>query len=410
MNKIYPYVTLLLFVLAACSKPENQRTVDNPPNPADTIVKGSLFLNINSRASSINTENGSMTWQNPNFCEAVALSYDSGYLYAGSYRNVSCFNAATGQRLWVYSWLIFSDVKGFTRYAFTDSLMFITSASSAWDVAHLYCINKRTGALRWSNELDSIGWPNGREYFSLPVLSNGKVITVARDNNNHRRLVAYNLLTGKKIWGTGINDELRFNIKVDNDKIYSTGKNTFCYDANTGVLVWQNNINIINASGSIENGYLMNNTQAYIGPLAYFDQNKIIIAGKDSANAVVTSVKVLDKNTGAILSSKVYNIDFKYYMYSNNTLYISTYVSNTTFLHAFDINTSAFKWKYETNATYPPILTDKNIIYSRWDGTYFLSLDGKLMRFLPHTVPSGNTVYTYLYKDLSNNIFTQRIN
>jgi outer membrane protein assembly factor BamB len=313
--------------------------------------------------------------------------------------------------MWTFSWLVYSDVTGFSRYAFTDSLMFVTAPSSAWDQGQLFCLNKRTGALKWTNELDTIGWSSdaGGLYFSLPVVSNGKVIVVTRDYNKHRRLVAYNVLTGKKVWGTGINDDLKFNIKVDNGKIYSVGKTTFCYDANTGAQLWQKDINIIYTSSAIENGALvLNNSAAYVGPLSYIDQNKLIIAGKDSLFSAVTNVKVLDKNTGAILSSQVYNLEFAYYMYGDNTIYIGNYVSGF-FLNAYDLNTGAFKWKYATTVSYPPILTDKNIIYSKREGTYFLNLDGKMVRLLPHPAPS-TYVDVYLFKDASNNVFTQRIN
>jgi len=403
INFIISCIVLPVVILSSCSKPGDSVNptpphtdtviITPPPAPTlDTSVKGFLYMSLDNALTKINLETKSVVWQKYLYHgDHNGMEFNNGYLYHGDYSGLTCYNPVTGNRVWEFGWVSYYSNNTFSRYAFSDSLIFAVSATTAYDVSSLYCLNKRTGTLVWKNKIDTATWALGG-YACAPQVDNDKVIVLVRDYSGHVKLVAYNIWTGQRVWDAGINDQLTLNFKVDNGKIYSTGHNVFCYDAATGNLVWQKTIPL---------------APLYSGLYAltsFIDGNKIIIAG--SPTAATCAVLTLDKNTGAILSNQPINKEVGSCMYRDNVFYLGYPDSNYFSLTAYNISDMSAKWTYKHTAYYPQTVTSKNIIITGVDSAVkVLDLNGNLVKRTP---AMGTYFGSFIYIDSASNVFPQQ--
>jgi outer membrane protein assembly factor BamB len=402
---------LLLFIftisLFGCSKASH--SADTPPAsiidsiPKDSLVKGTTegtikgfaYLIVGSSSlTKVNMETGEIIWQTSIYDLASSsgsdLNYDSGYLYHGNYKGLTCYNISDGSMVWHAGWLSYSNVLAFTKYAFNDSLIFIVSPTSAYDASYLFCLDKRSGISKWKTKIDEEGWGGGR-YSAIPVTENNKVIVLTRAGNGAIKLSALDVSSGKKVWDSETNQQLTGTLKISEGKVYSTGQGIYCYDAVTGNQVWH-------YASDLKNG------NSFAGNLSFLDQNKLIITGT-TQTSTSCNILILDKESGALIKKLVINEPYTLCMYRNNHIYLSIQDTNFYKLRSYDLNnTSTYEWEYQHFSYNKALIANKNIFFSIGPLS-ILNFDGELVKAIPN-LNSRN----YLFVDSAKNVYTQHWN
>lgn len=332
------------------------------------------------------------------------LYYDSSYIYHRGRVGLSCYNSINGTTVWHFSWVAYSDANYSNTIAFNDSLIFFSDQTSAWAPSNLYCLNKRTGQLRWKKQIDAAGWAS-YHFYAIQAVAAGKLVTLARNSNGQKKLVCLDISNGQQLWETPINDLLKPTIKIFDEKVYANGATAFCYSLNSGVLLWQNNFGV-------------NSSSAYFGCSSTADQNKIYSVVASATSSTMHSIQTVDLTTG--LSTASFNtlaspyIVANRYQFAKNIIYALSPNSpfDSTELQAYDMITNSLKWKYKNYAsTVIPIVSDKYIIFRDYvepqpnDNPLYLTvltLDAKRIRRIkvPGKYPAG-----IIYLDENNKVF-----
>jgi outer membrane protein assembly factor BamB len=407
-------IAFVIPVVIACNKTDTPGVEDINPTPPiliDTVVKGTVYHVTDQSLMKVEMESGNIVWQkglNDAAGTGLNLYYDSGYIYHRGRIGISCYNSINGNTVWRFGWLAYSDANYSNTIAFNDSLVFFSSQTSAWAPSSLYCMRKRTGVLLWKKQIDQAGWASNH-FFAIQAVANGKVVTISRNSNGQRKLICLNVADGQQLWETPVNDLLKPTIKIFNDKVYCNGPTAFCYDLNTGSLLWQNNFGLPSAS-------------PYFSCSSTLDQNKLYTIVPSATSSIQHAIKTINFTTGAIESS--FNtlsgpyVNSNSYQFSNHMVYaISPHSQfDSTELQAYDITTATLKWKYHNFSSYrQPIISTKHIIYREYLGPNtdsnplyltVLNLDGKRIRRIK--VP-GKYIYGILYIDENNTQFNQTL-
>lgn len=387
------FITLILIVFFcySCSKPASPNPV--PPVTPDTVatVKGTLFYIMDASICRSDLNTGTILWSKPVadlFNGAAAeLNYDSsGLLYHRNHTGLTCYNATDGSIVWQFGWAAFNDAAYYGAVALNDSLISFSSPTSAYAPASLYCLNKKTGLLKWQTQIDKGTWTYSH-FYSIPVITGDKVITLARDNNGNRKLACYGITNGNLRWETPVDNELVATLKMYQGNIYCVGTSASAYNPGTGALLWKTALDFSIPPGN------------YFGYPSFNDQGKLLTAGKTAS--VSNVIKVLDYNSGSILNTYNSNTLFTGYNYSSNTLYASGFASDTSELNAFDLNGMVLKWKYRPYySVYNPVVTDKYIVTIMGDTNNLLhiaalNLNGVQVRKynIPGTYVSNNLIF-----------------
>ncbi|MBO4379903.1 MAG: PQQ-binding-like beta-propeller repeat protein [Muribaculaceae bacterium] len=156
--------------------------------PVVTTKKTVVFPSAAKELLTLSTADGSIVNRMPSDGPYVADGVlVKGALYQGGYKKMEKFDAKSGKLLWR-----FSDIGNYCQAApavdHTDLIF------GAWDT-YLYCLDTRTGALKWK-------WNNGKNANQLgpgdcsPVVTADKVFLVAPD----RFMTCLDRSTGKEIW------------------------------------------------------------------------------------------------------------------------------------------------------------------------------------------------------------------
>jgi outer membrane protein assembly factor BamB len=395
-----------VFLLFGCSKPDIDIDNSIPNNtPFDeTTLKGNIYLDQGKFMLNLDLQTGSVIYQakllNINGGYESEINFDSGYYYHRDYAGVTCYDASNGSVVWGFNWLSYNNIQFSTAVILNDSSIFFSSPTSVWQVAYLYCLDKRTGELKWKVKIDEGGYPFYYSFYSIPVLIHDKVVTLARDANGDRKLISFNVSNGEQVWESSVNDELKATLKTDGEKIYSTGQYAYCYNGDNGTLEWEKNLQLVFAGSSL------------FGNISFFDKNELVIAGVYSTPS--NTVIVLDSKTGNADYSFTTDINFHNCNYKNGVFYALGNVNDTVELDAIDIKTHALKWKYRPylfNKT--PLITDKNVMFAAFDidstmtssiKLFILDLNGKLVRKIPLPV---ERVDKFIYVDDKKKFYRQ---
>lgn len=148
-----------------------------------------LFIpSANKELLAVDKQSGDIIHHSPSTGPYVADGlYHNGALYQGGYKKMEKWDVATGELLWR-----FDSIGNYCQAApaiHGNDIVF-----GAWD-SYLYCIDNRTGRMRWK-------WNNGKNANMLgpgnvvPVVTDDKVIIVAPD----RYMTAVDRKTGRQLW------------------------------------------------------------------------------------------------------------------------------------------------------------------------------------------------------------------
>ena len=359
-------VTVVIFAITSCSKNNDTNPADNPPAGTPVNVNGKLFVAFYDSLMKLDAGTGTISWKakdiNAVGSAQSSLSYDSGLLCHGNYFGMTCYNTANGSIAWVYNWgnAGFNGNTPTNNYnvVFNDSLAYFASTTTGAWVSNLFCVNKKTGVLKWQQRIDfeyGLGLTN--LHSANPVLSGDKILILGKDINGGRKIFCFNATSGIKLWETaGANSLLVPNFKVKDNQIFSVGQYAFCFDLLTGNQLWQSNISL--------NSSILSS--------CFFQNNNLIAIRQNTNNPC--DVRVLDINTGNATSN--FTLPYKYEScFSKNGIVYFTYVDTGVILRAVNASTGAQLWTYtsknkvQPNTSWrvehsPPVVTINNILFT----------------------------------------------
>jgi outer membrane protein assembly factor BamB len=381
-------VSLFLICVFGCSKE------DSPGDPQDPVVVpvtprpgGIVYLNCVDSFAKMNVADSSLVWMaaNLNFGSSYRnpMIFDSSLFYRGNNWSMAAYSTANGARKWVYGWQTLSEGLQYREPVFNDSLVVFTSPTSEWDHADLFCVNKKTGSLKWRAQIDSgsVSVP----FNTTPVLFNDKVILVTQDYNKHKHLAAYRISDGLKEWSTGVNDNLATRLRLSNGSIYSTGNQVVsCYNATDGAMQWQTDLQL----------------SSFTGTATFFENDLLVLVKLAGTSYHLFALNSLTGNllkTGSLtvqatdLASNALGC-----IYSNNKLIIANrYNFDSASVKCYDLSDLTMKWerRYDSDAytDFTPLLANHYIIFpihksrsnEKKSVLYFLNLEGKEIAALP---------------------------
>lgn len=404
-NILFCCVSFVL--LCGCSKHfDEEKQVQFPPTPEDNPV-GTLYINVVGDFIKVDVASDSEYWRSSTLflfnSYRNPMTFDSNYFYHGNYMSMSCYNAATGQPVWTYSWLAFEDAISYQEPVFSGNQIFFTAPTSAWDHGYLYCKDKRTGTDLWQQQIDSGGVFTS--FNGIPVLYGNKVITLTRDYNNNKRLKAYSITSGELVWSVPVSNSMSSKLWISDSKIYSAyGQEAICIDAENGQLLWQTDLNI---------------TDAWTTYNFFENDHMIVVKVLDNTHYKVFQ---LQKSNGAISDKKEVVIPSTYAQfdqqlaplgcnYTGKQLFFTSYYSiDSLDITCMNVSNSAVKWKKRISnnllTQQAPIITDKYIILpvnqhyntplQEHSEVLFLNLEGDVVKKVPF-----RSIYTdgFVYKE-----------
>jgi outer membrane protein assembly factor BamB len=392
----------LLIVFCGCTK--------NYPNPGISSPghdnpNGIFYINVVGYFIKLDASNDSVYWwsQVLNLFNSAdnPMTFDSNYFYHGNYTSMSCYSTATGLPVWSFNWLAFNDAISYREPVFNDSLIFFTSPTSAWDHGYLFCKNKRTGTSLWQKQLDFGGVYTS--FNGIPVLNGDKVITLTRDLNDQKHLTAFSIQDGNQQWSIPVSNSMSSKLWLINGRLYSAhGPEAVCYDASTGQLLWQTNMNVPAAWWAYN----------------FFDNDRLI-AVKVLDNSHYTILQI-QKDNGTIIRSSDLVIPTTYSQFSQvlaplgcsykaSKLYIASFNAvDSLDIFCYDITSMSQQWKIRIANNLltgqAPVLTDKYLVFPVNDQynspdpyqskMIFLDHSGKLVNKVPfHSAYTDGFIY-----------------
>ena len=397
---------LLIFMIAleifSCTKHYPQQ--DNATATGDNL-NGMFYINAEGMFIKLNPASDSIYWTSEVLSLANSyhnpIAFDSSYFYFGNYNSLFCYSANAGLPVWSFSWYAFNDAITYREPAFKDSLIFFTSPTSMWDNSYLFCKNKVTGKGYWSQQIDngyvSIG------FNSIPVVYNNKVITLTRDQNNHKYITAYSVQNGALQWSTAVGDSTSSKLWVTEGKICSAyGSEAICLNASTGQFLWKTKLDIPSSwftYNFIEDGKLV--------IVKVLSNSSYKILRLEIGNGTLISLQTIDVPT--TYASNPQHISPVGCCYGGNKLYIASFYSfDSLDIFSYNLQNEKRLWQIRLPASIQaeqaPLLTDKYVIFpinNNYNGPslsymVFLDLSGKLVKKLPFKFRDTNG---FVYKE-----------
>lgn len=353
------YFIGFIILLSACTKTSDRRETPSSEDPNNVFYVNVVgdFIKLQASNDSVHWRSGVLNLFNSS---GNPMTFDSSYFYHGNYNGITCYSIRTGLRVWDYSWLAFQDAISYREPAFNDSLIFFTTPTSVWDNGYLICKNKTTGAGKWQKKIDS-----GSVYQSfngIPVVAGDKVITVTRNQNDQKRIAAFSVQNGERIWATTVSNTISSKLWVKDGRIYSAyGTDAFCFDVQTGQLLWQTNMPTSSSPWFTYN-FLDNDRLIAVKVLNNADY-KVFELQTSNGNLI----KVSDISIPNTYSYTPQIISPLGCSYKNSKLYFASYnTMDSLDLVSYDINSSTQQWKKRIKnhllTGQAPLLTDKNLI------------------------------------------------
>lgn len=389
LRRLMP-VVLAGVVLLSCTRGSGDET----PEPNPSSPNGMLYVNVVGYFMKMDPSTDSEYWRAPVLhlfnSSGNPMSFDSGYFYHGNYMSMTCYRASNGAVVWSHNWLAFSDAITYREPVFKDSLIYFTYPTSVWDHGYLMCMNKRTGAFRWKQQIDSGIVTNN--FNGIPVISGDKVICMTRNANDQLVLKAYQSTTGQLIWATPVNASVQNKFWEKNGRLYTAyGNDAVCFDANTGQMLWKTPIQ----------------QPAYKHSYNFLDQDKLVVVR--ALNNYQYQFIQVNLSSGSVISSQPVSVFTTYASftdliapqgcsYRNNKVYLEHYYSvDSMDMLAFDVNNASPLWsKRFANSLITrqaPVLTNQYLIFpinDQYNGPnqeksnmIFLDLAGNLVKKVP---------------------------
>ncbi len=206
-----------------------------------------------------NADNGQLEWIFSNFIHPVSVLYlvRDVYTYGTKImvqddRDVYCIDYLTGERLWFYEAL--NAPLGCNQIG--ENLYTVQSTGSYPNTTSSSMVRTRASDqfTKWDTLYTRSAVPDTFPLFAIPVIwanNQGDSVMIFNDGHgynggpqsagrNKTFLTAFNLRTRQVVWqypdfkGYYLAPPL-----VDGDRLYVTGGSVFCFDLNTGSLLWE---------------------------------------------------------------------------------------------------------------------------------------------------------------------------
>lgn len=133
-----------------------------------------------------------LVWQRPLQGPVPGLVYDAGVLYAGAFGGLYAIDPATGADLWVFA----QPGVQFSPAAISGNAVYVSGGDT------LYALNRTTGALLWSVDLEE------NIQGSSPLLVDG----VAYVGSTAGNVYAIDLATHAELWSANVGSPIRFSL------------------------------------------------------------------------------------------------------------------------------------------------------------------------------------------------------
>ncbi len=176
---------------------------------------------------------------------------DENNIYAfDSDSNLHCVNRMTGLKLWERSFLDY-----YAPLSIDNENVFVCSSNND----HIYAINKLTGEINWSREVDPNSTSAAPRINTNPLILNNNIYY----GDNIGRFYSVNKDSGEKNWSTNVGLFNSFNISptvYNGDIIAGTTSQLYAFDAANGSIKWN-----YKPQGYFETSPFIYNERIYIG-------------------------------------------------------------------------------------------------------------------------------------------------
>jgi outer membrane protein assembly factor BamB len=260
----YPIAIYFIgFCLISCHKAPETLS-NNQGNNNQQSSFGIVYYQNNGNVAALDIDKGGRLWEisYPYADDLNGMVYDSGVLYLGDIYGIAAIDAKIGSVLWntpltSQGFRFGSPTAIEDRPVISDSLIYIVSVSQKSNYADhptLYCLNKKTGGVRWSQDL--VGYGNSPAWiFSTPVIVGNKIIALAHCDDPtalSNTVYCFDKITGTQIWNNNsvfygtLNYLNSYPFSPDNSQVIfiSNHSNIVSLDANTGAVSWTSNLPI----------------------------------------------------------------------------------------------------------------------------------------------------------------------
>lgn len=215
---------------------------------AHTTHNDMIFTGLNG-VNGINILTGEVVWRSTpsvNYNNYRNIITDNENVYAfDADSKLQCINIERGEKLWEHSFLDY-----YATLSIDESRIFVSSRNND----HLYAVNKVSGGINWSFELD-----NSYKFLTNPLINNDNIYI----GDYYGVFYAFNKDNGEKIWSIDLGKYNPFFASptiYENTIITGTHNTVYSLYENNGVIKWT-----YNSGGTIESSPYIYNNNVYIG-------------------------------------------------------------------------------------------------------------------------------------------------
>ncbi|PAV14425.1 cell surface protein [Methanosarcina spelaei] len=166
-------------------------------------------------------------------------TYDNGMVFTATGPELGCYDAETGEKLWCFNNTFGSQGVVNSGPAVANGMVIF----SDWDGSHYYCLDKYTGDLLWSFEVEGDGQ-------SVPVYADGKFYLTSwgYGTSNQGHAYCVDAVTGQQIWHIDVEQNFCGSPAYRDGIIYLTTYNfygtgdLFALKASDGSIIWRQTI------------------------------------------------------------------------------------------------------------------------------------------------------------------------
>ena len=234
----------------------------NPPAPAPTPAipssYGILYYQTNNGLDAFDVDRSLYLWHISNLYsdDHEGTIYENGILYMGNAYGICAIDSKTGQTIWntliaTLNLSFGSPIGSYNRPVISDSLIYLTAVNQSAGIADhptLYCLNKATGAIKWSHDIVGNVY-SAYDTYTTPIVIKDKVIGIAHGSDPvslANTIYCFDKVTGNPVWNnlslfsSTANYLNNFPSTLDSTQIVFTSDNGYvvAIDVNTGNLSW----------------------------------------------------------------------------------------------------------------------------------------------------------------------------
>ena len=371
---------LLFFRALSCHK-----SPDTPANPKTSSDFGIVYYQNNGNVCALDIDKGQRLWQTALTYadDRNGMVYDSSILYSGNIYGMAAIDAKTGSLIWnthlnTFGFQFGSPAAIEDRPVVSDSSVYIVSVSPDPTVADhptLCCLNKKTGAIRWTKDLVAGSYSTSPVY-STPVVVNNKIIAIGHCSSPitlPNTIYCFEKSTGKQIWNNNslFSNSLHYinsyPFSPDSSQIIfiSDHSELVSLDINTGAVLWTSTFPISSPRNVTP---ILGNGQLYL----YDGYNfmNFNLTTRQAENVINDTV-----STETISGNNAYTVTFKNFPTKIDHIVAARPINN--------YSNPTWKWVSPTKILFDSVLLDPANNSAWFDFSYYsnLTTDGKVVYY-----------------------------